>query len=43
VERIIVAGELEYDMQIVRERDGIPLDAPVLEALATLEHEFGLL
>jgi LDH2 family malate/lactate/ureidoglycolate dehydrogenase len=43
VERIIVAGELEYDMQIVRERDGIPLDEPVLEALATLEHEFGLL
>jgi LDH2 family malate/lactate/ureidoglycolate dehydrogenase len=25
VERIIVAGELEYDLQIARERDGIPM------------------
>ena len=42
VDRIIVAGELEYDLQIARERDGIPMDAPVLEALGAVERDLGL-
>jgi LDH2 family malate/lactate/ureidoglycolate dehydrogenase len=42
VDRIIVAGELEYELQIARERDGIPLDVPVLDGLATVERELGL-
>lgn len=42
VERILVAGELEYGLQEVRELDGIPLDTPVVDALGAVERELGL-
>jgi LDH2 family malate/lactate/ureidoglycolate dehydrogenase len=42
VDRIIVAGELEYGLQIARERDGIPMDTPVMDAIAMVEGELGL-
>ena len=42
VDRIVVAGEIEHACQVSRERDGIPLDAPVLDALAAVERDLGL-
>ena len=42
VDRIIVAGELEYENQHERERDGVPLDTPVLDALDAVERELGI-
>lgn len=42
VDRIIVAGEIEHGLQVTRERDGIPLDVPVLDALAAVEGDLGI-
>ena len=41
-DRIVVAGEIEHALQIARERDGIPLDAPVLDALDAVERDLGV-
>lgn len=42
IERITVAGEIEHGLQVARERDGIPLDVPVAEALALVERDLGI-
>lgn len=41
-ERIVVAGEPEFDAAERRRREGIPLQAKVAESLRALGHEFGL-
>lgn len=40
--RIFVHGEKEYDMHIVRERDGIPLDEKTAESLLGYSKEFSI-
>jgi len=39
VDRIYVAGEIEYDLQSGRERDGVPIEESVLASLDTVENE----
>jgi LDH2 family malate/lactate/ureidoglycolate dehydrogenase len=39
VNRIYVAGEIEYDMQSSRERDGVPIEESVLAELSQVETE----
>jgi len=39
VNRIYVAGEIEYDLQSSRERDGVPIEESVLADLDRVEHE----
>jgi hypothetical protein len=41
VERVYVAGEIEFGLEEARNRDGIPLDVPVVEALDRVEAELG--
>ncbi|NBP78647.1 MAG: hypothetical protein EB039_11335 [Proteobacteria bacterium] len=42
VERVYVAGEIEFGLEEARNRDGIPLDVPVVEALDRVEAELGI-
>ena len=39
VSRIYVAGEIEYDMQSSRERDGVPIEESVLDELSKVERQ----
>ncbi|MFN8634128.1 MAG: Ldh family oxidoreductase [Chloroflexota bacterium] len=39
VNRLYVAGEIEYDLQTARERDGVPIEESVLASLDTVEAE----
>ena len=41
VERIYLAGEMEYDLLRRRLREGIPLEAPVLDELERVTRELG--
>jgi LDH2 family malate/lactate/ureidoglycolate dehydrogenase len=41
VSRIYVAGEIEYELQSGRERDGVPIEESVLASLETVEQELG--
>ena len=42
VERVYVAGEIEFGLEEARNRDGIPLDVPVVKALDHVEAELGI-
>jgi hypothetical protein len=39
VDRIYVAGEIEYDLQADRERAGVPIEESVLASLDKVESE----
>jgi LDH2 family malate/lactate/ureidoglycolate dehydrogenase len=41
VSRIYVAGEIEYDLQSARERDGVPIEASVFESLEATARDVG--
>jgi LDH2 family malate/lactate/ureidoglycolate dehydrogenase len=41
VDRIYVAGEIEYDLQSAREQAGVPIEESVLASLDTVEQELG--
>jgi LDH2 family malate/lactate/ureidoglycolate dehydrogenase len=42
VDKIYVAGEIEWGMQSARERDGVPIEESVVESLAKVEKELGI-
>ena len=42
VDRIYVAGEIEYDLQSDRQAEGLPIEESVLAALAQAEHDLGV-
>ena len=39
VNRIYVAGEIEYDLESGRDRDGVPIEESVLASLDQVENE----